>query len=757
MLEMKKPLALLLLLFLIYQGVYAADSISRIDIKGNKVVSSAAIISKIKVRAGQPYNDNVINEDIKNLNSSGFFENIEAIKKDTSGGIIVVFKVKEKPVLKKITFEGNKHLRKKTIEDAIDMKPGSFIDEYRLKEAKSKARDLYNKKGFSQAKIVYDLKVSDNNEAEVKFIIEENKVIKVRKISIVGNKNIHYKAIVKVIKTRWAWLFNAGIFKEDVLKDDIKRIGDFYRLKGFGDVKVETATTQDKKGVYVTFTIEEGMRYYVGEIKVEGYQNLALSEIKSVMELKPGSIYSDYASYTDINKIRELYMDKGYIFSKIIPDTYFDLNTKRMNLTFKISENDLAYIEKITIKGNTRTKDKVIRRELRIYPGNRYDGKKIKKSKERLDNLGYFEEVRFDTQPGTANDQVNLVTDVKETKTGSLSFGGGYSSIDKLMGFVEVRQNNFDYKNFSTFSGAGQSISLGANLGSVSSNYNFNFVNPYIYDSPYTLGMGVYRSTHKMSEDTGYAYAEEDLGASIGISREFKDTWRAGVNYKPENVKISDVADEASQAFKDEMGSATAQSLEFILAYDCRDNVIVPTSGMLFSNSFQLTGGILGGDRNFIKYYSGFNKYFPMINKSVLEYRLGAGFSQPFSSTEKVPIFYRFFAGGASSVRGYEERILCPHDLSTDEPLGGDSIFLATAEYTYPLVDFVKVAVFFDAGNVWELKKDFFSSGLKKSYGLGLRIKTPIGPISLDYGIPLDKVNGEKKSGRLNFNVSRGF
>lgn len=736
-----------------------ADIVARVEIKGHKIVSDATIVSKIKLRAGQSYNDNVINEDIKNLYATGFFETVNAEKEKTPEGIVVTFKVKEKPVLKEIGVEGAHFIRKRKVEEAMGIKVGSFVDEYKLNEVASKIKDLYTAKGFTQAKITYKFDVDKNtNEASVKFTIEERGVLKVRQVKIQGNKSIKTGILLKLMKTRKAWLFNSGIFKEETFKDDIKRLADYYRQNGFSDVKVDSDLSFTDKGIYITILITEGKRYYIGAINVEGYKDIPFKEIEKAMALKPSDVYSEQAIYEESSRIRAVYVDNGYIFAQIEPVTILNPETKKIDVTFKITENNVAYIERIEIRGNVKTKDKVIRRELRVYPQERFDGKAVRKSKQKLENLGYFEEVRFDTEPGTKPDEVNLLVDVKEAKTGHLSFGGGYSSVEEFVGFVEIQQRNFDYKNFSTFSGGGQDLSFYASLGTLTNRYELSFTNPWIFDRPYSFGFDAYKKGHKQDEDVGYGYSEDVTGGDIRFGKEFNDRLKGQIAYRYDRVKISDVVDNATADLKDEAGTNNLSSLELNASYDTRDNVFSPLTGIYFLNNFQTTGGPFGGDKNFVKYFARFSYYFPLINKSVLETRLRVGWEDPFSDTEKVPIYDRFFAGGANTIRGYHERKVGPIDPVTKDPLGGETMFVANLEYTYPLIDFLKVATFFDAGNVWAKNTDFFKDKLFKSVGVGLRVKTPVGPVSVDYGWPLDLEPGEEhKEGRFHFNVSRGF
>ena len=755
---MMRKIFFIFLFFLFVGRIYAQEKIVRIDIDGNKIVSNATVISKIKVRAGQDYNENIVNEDVKNLYSTGFFETVQAQKQDSDQGTVVIFMVREKLVLNKIEIVGFRYIRKQTILEAIDINEGSFVDEYKLKETVRKIKDLYKDKGFSQAQITYQEKPIAEGEVEVTFTVVEKAILKVRGVAIVGNESIPGGRILKLMKTRKAWLLNKGIFRKEVLRDDARRVIDFYKLEGFSDVEASIDVEYRLKGVYVTVNIVEGRRYYVGTIEVKGNKDVTISEIMDAVGLKTGSIFSEQAVYMDSSRIREVYVDKGYIFSQVEPLSVFNPKTEKVDITYDISENKIAYIESIDIKGNVKTKDKVIRRQLRIHPGSRFDGKEVRRSKQNLENLGYFEEIRFGTEPGSSSDKVDLVIDVKEAKTGYFSFGGGYSSIDQFVGFVELRQRNFDFRNWSTFTGAGQDISLTASLGNLTQRYQLSFTNPWIFDRPVSFGFDAYKKGHKKDENVGYAYEQEITGGDLRLSKEFNDLWHLGGAYRFENVEITDVVSNASQDLKDEAGTNSLSSVEIYLNYDHRDNPLATLRGVYWRNIFQAFGGPLGGDKDFLKYYGRVSVYVPAINRSVVELRLRAGFANPFNDTDKVPIYERFFAGGAATIRGYQERKVGPIDPSSQDPVGGEAMFVGNLEYTYPVADFLKAAAFFDTGNVWAKNSDFFKDDLFSSIGIGVRVKTPIGPVSVDYGWPMDLEPGEeKKEGRLHFNITRAF
>jgi outer membrane protein insertion porin family len=426
-----------------------------------------------------------------------------------------------------------------------------------------------------------------------------------------------------------------------------------------------------------------------------------------------------------------------------------------------IKEGDLAYINKIKIQGNTNTRDIVIRRELRMYPGDQFDGKKLRKSKERLKDLGYFEDVGYDIEDTDVKDQKDLVVQVKEAKTGSFSFGGGYSTVDKLVGFIEIEQKNFDISNWPSFTGGGQDLRIRGEVGSTRQNLLLSFTEPWIFDHPISGGFDAYLTDIKKDSSTGYGYDERRLGGDLRLGKTFSDNFAIGSMYRLEEIKISDLDSNVSADLAAEEGTNVVSSLGFSTSTDYRDSKLSTTQGWLWNNNFDIAGGPLGGDKEFWRLQTAGSYYIPIkFNEltTVAQLTGRTGTVQPYGDSARVPIFERYFAGGANSIRGYNERKVGPLDPVSGDPVGGEAMIVGSAEYTVPIVEILKGAIFFDTGNVWSKAKDYGTGGFKSGVGFGLRVKTPIGPIKLDYGIPLnDEPGEEEKSGKFYFSVSRGF
>ncbi|MFA5145544.1 MAG: outer membrane protein assembly factor BamA [Candidatus Omnitrophota bacterium] len=741
-----------------------AKLVTALEIKGNKNISTNTVISKMKTRVGSPYQENVVSDDLKRLYILGFFSDIKIDTRDYKDGIKIIVNVVERPTIEKITFSGMNRITtaEKKLKEQLKSKEAQYLDYPSLAEDIQILKKMYEKIGFSQAQIDYKVDINkETNKANIQFNVIEGKKIRIKDIYVKGNTAFSENRILKLIKTRRAWFFNAGVLKEDVLKEDVERIKAFYRRSGFTDVAADYEVKPDAKKpffLYITFNIQEGKKYLVGNITVTGNKDMTLKDILAELkECVPGKVYSEEALKTDVAGIQTLYFNRGYISARVQEATSVNPQTGRVDIGYSIVENEVVYVSKINVRGNIKTKDVVIRREMRIHPGDKFDGEKLRRSKERLQNLGFFEEVSYDTEDTSTPDKKNLVVEVKESKTGAFSFGGGYSTVDSVVGFIEVEQKNFDWRNWPYFTGAGQNLKFRAAFGTVTNGLDLSFTEPWLFDYPISFGFDAYQQHHRRDTDVGYAYDENIIGGDLRLGKELSEYMRGDLTYRIDQVNIKSVSDDASADLKAEVGKNVISSLTPAITFDNRDNVFDTRKGNLVTASLQGAG--IGGDKEFWKLYTRLSHYIPLLRNSSLEIRARVGLADPFGNTTRVPIYERFFAGGAYTIRGYEERAIGPIDSSSRDPVGGESMFVGNIEYTYPVFNFLKAAVFYDTGNVWEKMGDFFSGALKSGVGIGVRIKTPVGPIMLDYGIPLDKATGqdEKGSGRFHFSASHGF
>ncbi len=735
--------------------------VKAIEIRGNKTISDAAILSKIKTRVGQDYLQNVISDDLKRLYNTGYFSDVSVDRQDYKGGFKVIIFLTEKPIIDEITFTKTRYYSPRTLAFKIDTKEGKFLDRKVLKDDMDTIRELYAKKGLSNVEVSVDTEMDKTtNKARLHFVINEGQRQKITRINVTGNEAFRDKRIIKAVKTRTAWLFSSGYLKEEVLEEDMVRIESFYEKHGYINAEASYSVETNERGhLTVNISIQEGKQYFVGDITFEGNEVVSGGELRDAMEkIKEGQVFSRDKLDVDLAAIRSLYFDKGYIFAKVQESTSLNPQTGRVDVRVSLNEGGLAYVNMIKIQGNTRTRDIVIRRELRIKPGEEFDGEKLRRSKERLRNLGYFEDISYDIEDTSQPDRKDLVVQVQETKTGTFSFGGGYSSIDQVVGFVEIEQKNFDFTNWPTFTGGGQNLLVHAEAGSLRNNVRLSFTEPWIFDYPVSGGFDLYRTMRLRERDVGYGYDEERLGANFRFGKQLSEYVSGGISYRIEEITIDNLEDNASADLRNEVGTNNVSVMTFRLSRDTRDNVFSPTRGWFLSGTTDVAGGFLGGDKDFIRFQGKTTCDIPLFFGSVLEFRLRTGVADAYGDSEEVPIFERFFAGGAYSIRGYNERKVGPIDPVSEDPIGGEAMLVGNVEYIVPVVEFIKVAAFFDSGNVWRRIEDLGSGNFKSGMGLGLRVRTPIGPINLDYGYPLnDEPGEEEKQGKFYFSISRGF
>ena len=739
-----------------------------IKVQGNYAISTATILNQLKMKPGDVFVETALNREIKRLYATGYFADVFVETEDLPDGVVVVFSVVEKPVVEKIEFRGNARLKARSLIKKISLKEGVLLDFSVISQDMAAIRSYYVEEGYSNVLVDYKIETDPaTGKAVIIFIIDEGAPLRIKSITFEGNEHIPGKELEQYMSTKTAWWFiRKGAFDEDKFQSDLGRIRTMYRSKGFLDAKLtsEVNYSDDGEFMLITILVDEGQRYLVGDVLVEGELAFPEMDIRDRIHVKTGDPFDYTKIKEDTENIRTLYYDKGYMNAEVDLKHRYNSASDRMDMVYTITAHEEVYVGMINVLGNTKTKDKVIRRELRVYPGEKYDGEKLKKSKERIYNLGFFEDVYFETVPTDDPNIKNLNVTVKETKTGEISFGGGYSSIEAFIGFAQVKQRNFDLLNFPTFTGGGQDLTIRGEIGNARTNYFLSWTDPWIFDFPYLFGFDIYRQEHKRFGDSGYGYDETRTGGSLRIGKELTDELSTGLVYNLEEVKISNLQENASDALTRELGTNWLSRITWNVQYDTRDNKYSPTKGFVLGSSLENAGGFLGGNKDFVKAYGYGSYYYSIFESVVLELKLQGGGVQNYGKSDSVPIYERFFAGGANTIRGYKERAVGPRDVGSNTALGGEAMLVGNAEVTFPIwKKLIKGAVFFDAGNVWEeadlkaLTTAKGDAGWKAGTGIGVRVKTPIGPVKLDYGFPLVKNYDDKRSGEFYFSVTHGF
>ncbi len=735
----------------------AEQNVSEVVVLGNRTVDDAVILSKVKTRAGKEFSQKSVNEDIKRLYALGYFTNISVDVSNVAGGLKVAFIVKEKPFLKDVLVDGNSVFKRDRILEEMETKINRVLDEAKVKSDVEKIRKLYQEKGYYSADIATKITTDENTgRAILALRITEGKKLFIKDIQFQGLKAFKERKIRGVMKTKKKWLFNAGHLKEDEFRDDLDRIRAFYVSKGYIDAKVSDVQRKfnpEKTEITLVLVVSEGRQYVVSTLTLDGNSVFPSEDIKKNLKILPGALFVPEIFRQDVKAVEDYYLEKGYIDAKIKVDTNTDYEGGKMAITYKIEEGDLSYIEKINIQGNVVTQDRVIRRELAVLPGEKFDGVRVRRSQERLQNLGYFKSVDLDYQPTNKPDHKNLVVTVEEKKTGELSFGAGFSSIDNLIGFVELSQSNFDWKNWPTFTGAGQKMRLRVEAGPKRQDFLVSFTEPWFLNRRLAAGADAFYSNLTYLSDK---FDERNLGFDLRLGRPLTEFLRADAIYTLEQIKL-DVHNDASALLKEESGTRSVSKITLKLDYDTRNNAFYPSGGQRALITGDLAG--LGGATHFVKGEAKWARYFPVpfFHDHIFKWAAEGGAAQQFGSSSRVPIFDRFFLGGPNNLRGFKFRRAGPKD-DTREPIGGKVKYSSTAEYTFPIVSFLRGALFYDVGNVYRKFGDIKLSQINSDIGLGVRLKLPIGPVQLDYGFPITVDDETKKgNGQFQFNIGTTF
>ncbi|MFA7254951.1 MAG: outer membrane protein assembly factor BamA [Candidatus Omnitrophota bacterium] len=729
-----------------------------VDVRGNRIVSTNTILSKIQTKEGLALKQQTVNEDIKRLYATGFFEDVKLEVEELPEGYKLIVDVDEKPIIKQITLEGFTSFKEDKLRKTLGVMEGQILDRKAVKKGEEEIRKLYADKGFRFVDLQTAVNVDpQTKEAVITIKVFEGKKFKITKISFEGAKAFKPKQLAKLMKTKKQIWFLFGTFKEGDFEKDLEKISFFYQKEGYLDVKVspEFSYNKDKNTIEILIRIDEGQHYLTGEIKFKGSTLFPESELWQQLEMLPGLTYSQFYVAQDIEKLRQFYANEGYIEARVVPDVKLNRDSGKVDITYEIQEGDLYFVEKVQIRGNTKTRDKVIRRELRIRPGERFDGKKIEKSKERLQNLNYFEEITYDTEPTDAGtNRKDLIFRVKEKRTGELSFGGGVSSIDTFMGFAEISQRNFDILNWPRFTGGGQSLSIRGQIGTIHQEYDVSFVEPYLFNKPISWGTNLFATSQ---DNKNTLFGERRMGASTTLSRLFKDVLRAGGGYTLERVELRDIADNAPVSVTEFKGPDWLSRLRAFTTFDNRDSVFAPTKGRVINLAGELVGSFLGGDQEYYILRSGYTEYLTFHKKHQIEFQARLASAQSFGKSSTTPAYDRFFAGGLGTVRGFDYRRVGPQEEG--EAVGGQTMAIVNLDYTFPLpyLDAFRGVVFVDAGNV---SKDSYNIDFGKfavSVGPGIKVKTPIGPLAFYYGLPIANRDTKNRNGRFEFSLSRSF
>lgn len=715
--------------------------------EGNERIDAGAILQKISTKPGDLYDPSTLRQDLKAVFALGYFDNVEIESTDSEGGKKVVFRVQEKPLVSSVVITGADEITEEDVRDAAGITANTILNPFKVNEAVQKIKDLYKSKGYYNTEVNGEINTGTDGRAEVRFVIGEGEKITVEEITFTGNTSFSEGELRDVIQTsthKWwiSWLTDAGVLKMDILRQDAERIVNFYQNQGFVDAKVGEPMVEQKEGsLYVTFPVDEGARYKVGTVDIEGDMLKSKEELLAGLKIRDEEFLNRQVLRDDITHLTDIYAEQGYAFADVNTKINKSEESKRIDLTLRVTKGSLAYINRVEVKGNTRTRDNVIRRDLKVEEGGQFNSKAIRTSTQKLNRLGFFEEVTVTPKPTMIENQMDVVVDVKEKSTGQFSIGAGYSSSESVLFMGEISEDNIF--------GTGNKLSLAASTSSKTTKYNLTFTNPRLYDSQVSGSVNLFNWEHEYDD-----FTKDSTGGTLRLGHPLVEEWRIYYGYTLADTDITDIDDDASVYIKRSADINWESKAELSLVRDTRDKMFSPTEGSRNSISVEYAGGPLGGDAEFTKLEASSSWYFPMFWKTVFHVKGAAG--QAFENEDgKLPVYEHFFLGGMNSIRGFESASISPRDPLTGDKIGGDKMWYGTVSIIFPLIKDMGMdgEIFHDFGNVYDVDEDWDFGTYKKTAGVGLLWASPLGPIRLAWGFNLDKEDGEDSS---NWDFSMG-
>ncbi len=773
------------------QAQIPAQTVESIEVRhvGPAAVSDELVRANIQTRPGDAVSQAKINQDIKDLLGTGYFHNVNIAWDEAQDGVKLIYSVQGKPTLTEIEYVGNEELRTSKLKKKVTSVIGEPIDEKKLFTDALAIKDLYEKKGFRETTVKYTPNINeDRGQGTVTFEISESPKVRIKEVNFEGHSAFKQKKLRKTIKTRnrWfmSWLTGSGVFKEDQFAEDREKLRTLYYENGYLDFAIKDVRFDYPRPDRMVITLEifEGKQYRLGDLTIDGNEVFSTEEIlfeetrkgpRSRLAMQPGDVFSPDGYDANNQAISDLYESRGYLSprnqgnTRVLPIQTANTENGTMDLNYQISEGDESTIEKIEIRGNTKTKDKVIRRELAVAPGESFNMVRARLSQVRLQGLQYFDEVDMSVEPTDIPDRKNLVVKVTERAQGTGNFivGAGFNSVENLVGFVELTQGNFDISKPPLFQGGGQKLRLRTQIGTRRQDYLITFIEPWLFDRKLELETSLF---HREFDFLSSIFDEVRTGGRVGLRKTLfgSDFIIGGVNYTLEQVGIVNVDDNASQIFKDEEGRRLVSKVGTSISYDTRAGGLLPSGGQITRLTSEVAGGPFGADTDFYKLELGSKHYFKGFGEGhILEVQGEIGVVEEYGNSDRVPLFDRNFLGGLYNLRGFRFRDVGPRDIN-GEPIGGRTSWFASAEYSVPIIERFRLAVFYDIGMVYEDAYSFSpqeitdaagrvinTGNYNDNIGIGMRLNLPIGPLRLDYGIPLTSDRENDSGGRFNFGV----
>jgi len=762
--------------------------LKNVQITGNLRVEDDGIRLHLKSRAGEPFDSTVVDQDVKAIYRMGFFDDVHA---ELSSDGVLTYAVKEKPFVREVKIQGSSQVAKDKIESALGVTPRTILDRSKVAEGVEKVRKLYNDQGYVNAAVDHSVTVEANNQAVITLDINEGNRLLIKRIEFEGNKAFSESELKGLLATKEEWIFsfitNRGVLDRDMLTNDVAILSNHYNDNGYVEHKIdEPVVLRARDGLEVVFRISEGPQYRVGKVEIGGELIQDGKQMLKSVKLTSGQIFRGSRLREDVTALTDMYSNKGFAFVQVDPVTRVNATEKIVDIALVITKGPPVYFNRVLVAGNTKTRDKVVRRELLTNEQELFSAANVTQSRNALQRTGYFEDVQLTTKKTNQPDTVDLQVDVKEGPTGTFQIGAGYSSGDGFLLNTNVSEKNLF--------GKGQGVSGNFSIGSKRQDYILSLNDPYFNDSKVALGVDLFNTKREFTDFDerklgfgvntyyplkdfrmpffGAAPRTKEVGSDELASNSPSSMWdymKGGVAYDLTREKIGGIDPAATDAIKSEEGTSLTSAVTPGITYDSRDHFFAPTEGTKSAFSVKFAG--LGGDSRFIKSDVSGRWHYPLLKDPnwggnyVLalggQLGYGIGFGSHNTSNNDLPLFERYFLGGINSVRGFSERSLgprepsCVTDHDTDPPtvkchgsdvVGGDAAVVMNTELLFPIMEQygVRGVAFFDMGNAFS--NGFSFSDLRRSVGAGVRWMSPFGPLRVELGFPLNKKSGDETS-----------
>ena len=749
---MIRLLPLLLNLFPIFVSLFIFSSvglaqeqeiiIKLIEIRGSKRIDAEGLLAKLALKEGDIFSPQRVQEDVKTLYQTGFFDQVNAEVYGLEGGLAIVFVVRERQMLVEVAFEGHVQMTQERLKEKVPVKVGVFLNPDGVKTYVDKIKKTYEGEGYYNIEVTPVIESLSGDQAEdqakLTFLIKEGEQAYIRKINIIGNKAITEKKIKKQIESSeyfflTSWFTESGRYKKEVIDADVDRLRDLYLNQGYLGVRIDPPKvdmSNDRRWFEVMFSIQEGEQSMVGEVRYEGNTVVDTLSLIGVTQTGKGEVFNKGQVREDILNMTNLYGERGYLFANVIPQISPHPGEKEVDILFQVSEQESVKVRQIHITGNDKTRDKVIRREIRLNEGEQVDTKLLRRSFQRINNLNFFENIEI-VPHRIDKGWVDLDVRVKEKSTGSISIGGGYSSVDRFIATIDVTQGNLF--------GRGQVLKVKIDTGKLRKTYSLTFREPYLLDTETSGTFDLFNQRRIFP-----SYQEGRIGGDISIGKSYGEYVTANVSYNHSTLDISNIETNAPDIIRAQVGKSQTRSIGFSLARDTRDFIFDPQTGVRNSASVEYAGSFLGGDNDYYKIVLDSARFFPLWRDHVFSLHGRIGYADGVGG-KALPVGERFFVGGIQTIRGFDFGKAGPVTPG-GQAFGGNKEIILNVEYLIPLVTEAKIKwlFFYDDGRAFDDTERLNLSSLRQSAGFGLRWITPVGPIRLEWARNLRPKPGEK-------------